>query len=124
MEGVAFGLRDSTEIIGEAAPLDEVRASGGGASSKLWLQIIADVVDLPVSVVGTPEAAAHGAALLAATGNGAFSSIAEATDAAVKVGDPVEPTSVTGVYDEAYGIYRDLYPALKDVYPRLAHLDG
>ena len=60
MEGVAFGLRDSAELIKAAADLGEVRASGGGANSDVWLQIIADVMNLPVRVVGTAEGAAHG----------------------------------------------------------------
>ncbi len=92
MEGVAFGLRDSAELIKSAADLGEVRVSGGGASSKVWLQIIADVMDLPVRVADTSEGSAHGAALLAATGSGAFATIAEATNHAVQVGEPLEPT--------------------------------
>ena len=66
MEGVAFGLRDSVELMAAEMKLGEVRVSGGGASSDLWLRIIADVIGLPVRVVGTAESAAHGAAILAA----------------------------------------------------------
>ena len=55
MEGVAFGLRDSVELMAAEMELGEVRVSGGGASSDLWLRIIADVIGLPVRVVGTAE---------------------------------------------------------------------
>lgn len=123
MEGVAFGLRDSAELIRSSVTLDEVRVSGGGASSSLWLQVIADTVNLPVRVVGTPEGAAHGAALLAATGAGAFSTVAEAASSAVEVGPAIEPTTDASIYDEAYLVYRDLYPALSSSFPRLAGLD-
>jgi len=124
MEGVAFGLRDSAELVRSSVALDEVRVSGGGASSPLWLQIIADTVNLPVRVVGTPEGAAHGAALLAATGGGAFSTVAEASTSAVEVGPPIEPTSDAATYEEAYLTYRDLYPALRGSFPKLADLDA
>lgn len=123
MEGVAFGLRDSVELIRSATDVGEIRASGGGASNRVWLQIIADVLDMPVRVVGTQEAAAHGAALLAATGAGAFGSVPEASSAAVEVGDPVEPTSDAVRYESAYGLYRNLYPALRATFHQTAHLE-
>lgn len=76
-----------------------------------------------MSVVGTPEAAAHGAALLAATGFGAFASVAEATEAAVEVGTPIEPGPDAAVYEDAYPIFRDGYPAVSDLSHRLSVLD-
>lgn len=123
MEGVSFGLRDSAELIRAVAPLGEIRASGGGASSQLWLQILSDVIGLPVRVVGTPEAAAHGAALLAATGSGAFGSAREATNAAVQVGAPIEPGPDAAVYADAYDMYVDGYHAVSDLSHRLSALD-
>ena len=123
MEGVAFGLRDSAELIKSAATLGEVRVSGGGASSDVWLQIIADVMDLPVRVADTSEGSALGAALLAATGAGAFASVAEATNHAVEVGELIAPTTDAANYEDAYQMYRDLYPALKETFHRSAELD-
>ena len=124
MEGVAFGLRDSVELMANAIDLGDVRVSGGGAVSGVWLRIITDVLNRPVRVAGTPESAAHGAAMLAATGDGAFGSIAEACEAAVDVGETVEPGSASAIYEEVYGVYRDLYPALKGSFARLTSLDG
>ena len=123
MEGVAFGLRDSVELMAAEMELGEVRVSGGGASSELWLRIIADVIGLPVRVVGTAESAAHGAAILAAVGAGAFGSVAEACETAVEVGDVTEPGPDTGMYDDVYGVYRDLYPALRQSFHRLSAMD-
>jgi xylulokinase len=123
MEGVAFGLRDSIELIRPFVPIDEVRVSGGGAASDVWLQIIADVVGVPVRVVGTPEGAAHGAGLLAATGAGAFASVSEACTAAVEIGSPVEPSAATSTYRHAYEQYRGLYPALRSSFPGISALD-
>ena len=123
MEGVAFGLKDSVELIATMTSLGEVRISGGGAQSSVWLQIIADVTGLPVRVVGTSEGAAHGAALLAATGAGAFTSVGEACATAVEVGTAIEPGENADVYADAYGIYRDLYPSLSASFHNLARLD-
>ncbi|MEN8238414.1 MAG: xylulokinase [Actinomycetota bacterium] len=124
MEGVAFGLRDSVELIASMTTLGEVRISGGGAASALWLQIIADVTGMPVRVVGTPEGAAHGAAILAATGSGAFASVARASEAAVELGPPTEPGGDLAVYEDAYGLYRGIYPALRTTFTGLSNLDA
>ena len=123
MEGVAFGLRDSVELMAAEMELGEVRVSGGGASSDLWLRIIADVIGLPVRVVGTAESAAHGASMLAAVGAGAFDSVADACAAAVELGEFTEPGSNVEVYTDVYRVYRDLYPALRDSFHHLSGLD-
>jgi xylulokinase len=123
MEGVAFGLRDSVELMASEIELGEARVSGGGAASGLWVRIIADVIDRPVRLVEGEESAAHGAALLAATGDGAFSTAKEAADAGVVLGEVIEPTADAKVYDETYAVYRELYPALKTSFTQLGDLD-
>jgi xylulokinase len=123
LEGVAFGLLDSVRLVQQATHIEEVRASGGGAASRLWLQIIADVLGVAVRPVATPEGAAHGAALLAATGAGSFVGVAEACDAAVRTGAPFEPSEDATIYAEAYEIYRRLYPGLRSGFVALANLD-
>ncbi len=123
MEGVTFGLRDSVELMANEMDIGDVRVSGGGAASDIWLRIVADVLGRPVRVVGTAESAAHGASLLAAVGDGAFGSVREACAAAVRLGDVIEPSSDAAPYDEAYRVYRDLYPALRHPFGRLSALD-
>ena len=123
MEGVAFGLRDLVELMGDEVEGADVRVSGGGAASRLWIQILANVLGLPVTLVKTTESAVLGAAVLAAVGNAAFASVAEACDAVVETGDVIEPTADAAAYDHAYSIYRDLYPALKDKFRRLSDSD-
>jgi len=103
--------------------LGEVRVSGGGATSEVWLRIVTDTLGRPVRVVSTAESAAHGAAMLAATGDDAFESVAEASRAAVTVGDEIEPTADASVYEEAYAVYRDLYPALRESFRQLSELE-
>lgn len=122
MEGVAFGLRDGLELMRAAGigEVSQVRASGGGTRSRLWRQIIADVLDAEVVIPETAEGAAYGAAVLAAVGAGWHSSVTDACEAWVRVGDPVEPGNAVGTYAELYPTYRELYPALRPAFHALS----
>lgn len=124
LEGVAFGLRDSFELIkaSPAALIREVRVSGGGAKSPLWRQIMADVLGVPLVVAEAIEGAAYGAALLAGVGGGVWADVQTAAIAAVKTGARVEPGADAGAYEETYQLYRDLYPLLKPAFDRQAAL--
>jgi xylulokinase len=76
LEGVAFGLRDSLQLMRALGmPLTQVRASGGGARSAFWRQILADVFDTAMATVNVTEGAAYGAALLAGVGAGVYRDI-------------------------------------------------
>ena len=118
MEGISFALRDSMELMNELGvnPSDAV-AVGGGANSSTWLQMLSDVVDLPLRTVRPFEGAPLGAAMLASVGAGAFVSVVDAGKAWLTSVESVQPRgSLRGVYDDAYGRYRALYPALHDLF--------
>ncbi len=118
LEGVAFGLRDSFELIKSAGleSIRQVRVSGGGAKSELWRQILADVFNAELVTVNTTEGAAFGAALLAGVGTRVWQSVDEACQATVKQTGCTSPQPETAArYDEGYALYRQLYPALKDL---------
>jgi len=122
LEGVAFGLRDSFELMKAAGlkKIDHVRITGGGARNPLWLQIIADVLGTSIFQVDSEEGAAYGAALLAATGAGVFPSVEEACRKTVHRMDEVKPGKDAQIYNDFYTSYRGLYPALKDTFHHLA----
>jgi xylulokinase len=115
LEGVAFGLRDSLELLRELGVEPEVaRVSGGGARSKLWLRIVASVLGVPLERTRVEEGAAYGAALLAGVSTGVFADVGEAVARCVAVRDRVEPDSAwQEAYAAAYARYRRLYPALR-----------
>ena len=117
LEGVAYGLRDSLELLrGLGVDAQVGRASGGGARSRLWLEIVASVLRIPLELTEVEEGSAYGAALLAGVSNGVFGSAPEAVEACVRVRDRVEPNEAwAAVYDEGYARYRALYPAVKSL---------
>ena len=122
MEGVTYSLRETIEILREKGILvNEVIASGGGAASKLWRQIQADVFKVKVITTNVKEAPATGAAMLAAVGAGAFTDLEEAAKYVVKRETITEPDPEhMNYYDKYYSIYQSLYPNLEKSWENLA----
>ncbi len=115
LEGVAYGLRDSLELLrGLGVEAEVGRVSGGGARSALWLRIVASVLRVPLERTEAEEGAAYGAALLGAVAAGVFADAHEALAACVRVRDRIEPDPAWQArYDEGYARYRELYPNLR-----------
>jgi xylulokinase len=117
LEGVAFGLRDALDLVAGLGERPAAgRASGGGARSDLWLQIVASVLDLPLELCVVDEGAALGAALLGGVAAGAFADAREAVARCVRVTRVVEPRAD---WVERYAAirprFRRLYPSLRAV---------
>jgi xylulokinase len=93
-----------------------VRASGGGARSLFWRQMLADVFGKPVVSLASQEGSAAGAALLAMVGTGEFANVPEACAATVHVIETLNPRQT---YDDRYRVYRSLYPALQPLFPSM-----
>jgi xylulokinase len=117
LEGVAFGLRDSLELLRALGVSPEKgRVSGGGARSRLWLEIVASVLGIPLELTIVEEGSAYGAALLAGVASGVFADAEEAVAACVRPGESVEPNAAwASAYEEGYARFRALYPALRRV---------
>jgi xylulokinase len=115
LEGVAFGLRDSLELLrGLGVDVTHARVSGGGARSDLWLRICASALGVPIERMAVDEGSAFGAALLGGVAGGVFESVHDAVSRAVAPLDTVEPDpSWSAVYAEAHVRYQALYPALR-----------
>ena len=100
----------------DACPTQEgafIRALGGGAKSDFWLQMMADVTQLPVERPTCQHAASLGAAVMAAHGAGFFDSMEDAADAYYEAERRFEPDpSLAGVYSDAYGRFQRLYQTL------------
>ena len=124
MEGVIFSLRDSVEIMRElGTPIEQVRATGGGAKGELWRQLQADIYGLPIHRTTTDEGPAYGAALLAGVAAGVYEDVQEAS-AQVELRDGATEPEEENVrfYEEYYEVYRTLYPATYKQMHRLSEL--
>lgn len=126
LEGVTMAMRDSVEIIRELeVPVSEVRATGGGAASPLWLQLQADLFGFRIRTIRESQGPALGVALLAAVGAGEYSSIVQATDAVIGTVDTYKPRAANRKqYEPVYQQFRQLYRSLKDDFARISQAGG
>jgi len=115
LEGVAYGLRDSLELLRElGVEADVARVSGGGARGGLWRRIVASVLDLPLETTAADEGSAYGAALLAGCRAGVFTDPNDAVERCVRVHDGTEPDAEwVESYADGYERFRRLYPMLR-----------
>jgi xylulokinase len=121
VEGVSYSQKDCLDIVEQlGVPVSSIRASGGGARSPFWCQILADVFDKRVARLENQEGSAYGAALLAMVGTGEFATVPEACAATVREADSVMPRDAESkTYAKGYETYHALYPALRPIYKRI-----
>lgn len=124
MEGAAYAMRDSLELIKEmGASIQQIRLSGGGARNPLWRQIQADIYGQDVHTLESTEGPAFGVALLAQVGTGGFSSVPEACDATIRLTERANvDMKARDFYDRAYPIYRQLYKDLQGSFSTISSL--
>lgn len=118
LESVAYMFRRNLEAIEEVGgPVAEIRSTGGGARSLLWLQIKADVLQRPIKRVLVAESACLGAAMLGAVASGHYSSLDDAARAMVSVGEQIDPNPEhQAVYEQGYAGYIELYERLAPLF--------
>ncbi|MGE5549456.1 MAG: xylulokinase [Bacteroidota bacterium] len=124
MEGVAYSLNDCLELMRALeVPVAEIRATGGGARSKLWREMQADLYGAEMVTINASEGPAFGAALLAGVGAGVYASVEEASAKTVSRVESTKPDRERGErYRRQYGIYRKLYPVLAPLFAENAKL--
>ncbi len=124
MEGVAYSLRDCVEICREMdINVSDMMACGGGGTSPLWRQMLADLYNCPVKTASSKEGPALGVAILALVGAGVYKTVPEACEKIVGV-DKVQPPVAENVpvYEKYFRLYDELYPAVKEKCAELAEL--
>jgi FGGY-family pentulose kinase len=114
-EATALGTRAILEDVAKhGLRIERLFAGGGGAKSRLWLQIHADVLGQPINLPRESEACALGAALVAAVHSGHYPDLETAAKNMVQIAGVVEPQKVNkGVYDECFERYNATYRALQ-----------
>jgi xylulokinase len=121
LEGVAFSLRDTFEIMkGMGINIPIINVNGGGAKSRLWCEIIADVLNVTVIKLNTNEGPAYGAAILAAVGSGLFDSVEAACSSFMKITESIEANKFNvELYNKKYEKFKQIYPAAKELFRKL-----
>lgn len=124
MEGVMYSQRQCLDVLrGMGVLSSEMLACGGGGTSKVWRQMMADIYSLPVATVQNREGPALGAAILAGVGAGVYKSVPEACDQIIRTNPSQQPIAQNSDrYEQFYALYCSLYPALKDGYAKLAKM--
>jgi xylulokinase len=112
-EGISFGLLDCLNLLkGLGAELSEIRVTSGGAKSRFWIQMLADVFGAPCTTLEIDEGPAFGAAILAGVGIGLWPNVSHACEQVVKVRDVTDPQGVE--YGPAFERFRQLYPVTRN----------
>jgi xylulokinase len=116
LEGCSFALRDIVDrfaAMGLAG--EELRVVGGGARSREWLQIKADVTGRPVRALAGGHATSAGAAMVAGVAAGWFEDLDDAAASTVRLpGERIYPKPANAeIYEDAYRTYRRLFDALE-----------
>ncbi|MEW6623039.1 MAG: FGGY family carbohydrate kinase [Bacillota bacterium] len=124
MQGVSFAIKQNIDSIEkEHSAREFINAVGGGANNFQWLQLKANITGKVYNKLENTDAAAFGAAIIAAAGRGE-ESLSQITARWVKVEKEIIPdNSFHKFYEDLYGIYCNLYPALKDCFHQLADLN-
>jgi len=117
MEAVVYEQKVSINIFkAHNLPIRQIRAVGGGARSKIWLQIRADILNETITTVHTNEASCLGTAILGQYALGKYSSIQEAAEKMVKTRGKITPgTAYIDDYRQRYQIFTKIYPTLKQI---------
>ena len=120
LEGCAFAMRDVIDRLGQMGVAGRsLLLIGGGAHSRLWTQIRADVMQRVAEVPHCVDSAPIGAAMLAAVASGIVSNLHEAVAASSDQRTEIEPDSrQAAAYEGAYGSYRRLFDSLRPMFER------
>jgi xylulokinase len=122
LEGVTFELRHNLEVLLHSnIKIEEMRALGGGARSKYWLQLKADITGIPVVVPRITEAASWGAGILGGIAAGHFNSARQALSTSLEFVRRFEPDPQRHqAFTERYNLYREIYLAMQSILHRMA----
>jgi xylulokinase len=125
LEGCAFAMRDVVDRLDAMGlPSDRIRLTGGGARSRVWAKIRADVAQRPVEFGPAENAAPLGAAALAAVAAGLAQNIAEAARPLLPPYEAVDPDpAAKAAYDDGHRRYRRLFDLLTPIFDE-APCDG
>lgn len=115
MEGVAYEMKINTDILNEYGIVPKyMLATGGGSKSPVWLQIKADIINIPITVIDAPEVGTLGTLILAAKSVGVAQNISEAKKIFVSEGKTYYPNAQKHkIFMKKYSLYKNMYNSAK-----------
>ena len=121
LEGVSFAIRDSLEVACSLGlDIQTSMLCGGGAKSPLWRTMLANILDLELTLPVSEQGPGMGGAMLAMVACGVFPTVEDACRKLVRVAETVKPDpELAARYEARYQQYRTIYPALKGIFPQL-----
>lgn len=121
LEGVAFAIRDSLEVVKSLGiEITRSKLCGGGAKSPLWRKMFANILNIELDLIESEEGPGYGGAMLAAVACGEYASVEEAAEKLVKVVNTVKPDpELVAKYEAQYQKFRQIYPAAKELFKKI-----
>lgn len=121
LEGVAFAIRDCVEVARSiGVDIKESMICGGGAKSRLWIKIMASVLNIPLMLPESEQGPGMGGAMLSMVSCGLFGDVPTVCEKFVSVKETAYPDrALAEKYEKKYREFHMIYPALKDVFSRL-----
>jgi len=119
LEGVAYAVRDNVEIAKKIGIIiEKSTVCGGGARSKLWMKILANVLDIELNLPACEEGPGYGGGILAMVASGEFASVQECVNCEIK--ERIKPDkNIAERYEKKYKKFSKLYPNLKNLYKEI-----
>ena len=121
LEGVAFAIKENIEIAKSmGVVIEKSTVCGGGARSRIWLKILANVLNMPLEIPVTEEGPSFGGAMLAMVATGEYGSVEECAEAILSVKDTIYPDAeIAARYAVQYEKFEKIYPALKGIFKEI-----
>ena len=115
MEGVAYEMRVNYDALRNSGiRFTKLNATGGGARSRVWMQMKADVLNLPITALETADAGTVGSAMLTGVAAGLFPDLNTAASVMIREAETYYPREeMHSRYMEIYSRYRSVYAAVR-----------
>ena len=121
LEGVGFAIRDSVEVARSLGiEISRSKICGGGAKSKLWKRMIANILNVTLESPATEQGPGMGGAMLAMVACGEYANVSEACEKLVTISSTVEPEpALVAKYEDKYRKFKKIYPSVKTLFKEI-----
>ncbi len=118
LEGVAFAIRDSLEVVSSLGTnITRSKLCGGGAKNLIWRKMFANILNIEIDLIESEEGPGYGGAILAAVACGEYATVEEASQKLVKIVETIKPEAeLVEKYEKQYQKFKQIYPTVKELF--------